>query len=360
MEFGVLGALHLTVDGRPVPIGSARQRAVLAALLRSANQTVSIPRLIGAVWGDHPAGSAQSLVHTYVWRLRTLLTENGERRLLTAPTGYRLRVEPGELDSAEFQRLAAEGAAALSDGDASQAAATLRAALALWRGEPFADVVQHDSEHTAEVHRLAEARIAAWEDRIEADLLLGRHEGLAAELRQLAVCHPLRERIAGQLMLACYRSGRQGDALAAYARIRNELVAELGTEPGPELRELHQRILRADPALSAGPAGRRSAGPAVPRQLPAPPAHFAGREAELKALTRLLELDLRAGGAGTVVISAIGGGASIGKTTLALWWALWVPTISSMQVRRRVRTRAGCRRVGRVFGRSGRRCRRCW
>jgi len=299
-------------------------------------------------------------VHTYVWRLRTLLTENGELRLLTAPTGYRLRVEPGELDSAEFQRLAAEGAAALSDGDASQAAATLRAALALWRGEPFADVVQHDSEHTAEVHRLAEARIAAWEDRIEADLLLGRHEGLAAELRQLAVCHPLRERIAGQLMLACYRSGRQGDALAAYARIRNELVAELGTEPGPELRELHQRILRADPALSAGPAGRRSAGPAVPRQLPAPPAHFAGREAELKALTRLLELDLRAGGAGTVVISAIGGGASIGKTTLALWWALWVPTISSMQVRRRVRTRAGCRRVGRVFGRSGRRCRRCW
>ncbi|MFL6110725.1 MAG: AfsR/SARP family transcriptional regulator [Catenulispora sp.] len=325
MDFAVLGALRVTVNSRPVPIGSARQRAVLAALLLSANETVSIPRLIGAVWGDRPAGSAQSLVHTYVWRLRSLLAENGERRLLTAPTGYLLRVEPGELDLAEFQRLAGEGSAALAAGDTAQAAAKLRAALALWRGEPFADVVQYDGEFVVEAHRLAEARVAAWEDRIEADLLLGRHEGLTGELRQLALRHPLRERIAGQLMLACYRSGRQGDALAAYARIRAELVAELGMDPGPELRELHQRILRADPALLAGPTGRRSAvaalGRIVPRQLPAAPAHFAGREDELKALTRLLEHNLRADGAGTVVISAIGGGAGIGKTALALWWA---------------------------------------
>ncbi|HEU5333534.1 MAG TPA: BTAD domain-containing putative transcriptional regulator [Actinocrinis sp.] len=314
MEFGVLGPLSVVVGGRAAPIASARQRAVLALLLRSANQTVSISRLIDAVWGGHPAKSVHNMVHTYTWRLRVMLVEDGERRLSTEPAGYRLRVEPGELDRSAFEQAAGRGRDALRRGDAAAAAEQLRAALELWRGEPFADVVLHDDDHDAELQHLAEARAAALEDRIEADLLLGRHESLVGELRQLALLHPLRERAAAQLMLACYRSGRQADALDAFAHIRAELAEELGLDPGRELRELHHRILRADPELLAP----REGGRIVPRQLPTSAGHFAGRSAELAELTALLDRIGRSGG--TAVISAIDGTAGIGKTALALHW----------------------------------------
>jgi DNA-binding SARP family transcriptional activator/tetratricopeptide (TPR) repeat protein len=316
MEFAVLGPLRVAVGGETVRVASARQRAVLALLLMSPNRTVTIPRLVDAVWGEHPAGSAHNLVHTYVWRLRTLLSDAGERRLLTESAGYVLRVEPGELDVVEFDRLVHEGRAALAQGEAAHAAGSLRAALGLWRGEPFADVTLYDDDQAAEVQRLVEARVAAWEERIEADLALGRHEALIGELRQFTLQHPLRERVAGQLMLACYRSGRKADALAAFGQIRTKLVEELGMDPGSELQDLHGKILRADPSLRAT---GRGGGKIVPRQLPATPAHFAGRINELRALSSLL--DLAAEASAIAVISAIGGAAGIGKTTLAVRWA---------------------------------------
>ncbi len=318
MEFGVLGTVRLVVEGRVRPIASARQRAVFAVLLLSANRSVSMDRLIDAVWGEHPPGSAQNLVRTYVWRLRMLLADGGEARLVTDPAGYLLRVRPGELDLADFERLLGEGKAALARDEASTAAESLRAALTLWRGEPLGDVTLHDPSHQAEVRRLSEARIAGLEERIEADLAVGRHEDLIGELQQLTAQHLLRERIAGQLMIACYRSSRQADALLAYHEIRSRLREQLGMDPCPELQELHQRILRADADLRFGRARRRASERIVPRQLPIMSGDFAGRTAELKALTTLR--DRAARGGGILMITALDGTAGIGKTTLAIYW----------------------------------------
>jgi tetratricopeptide (TPR) repeat protein len=188
--------------------------------------------------------------------------------------------------------------------------------LALWRGEPFSDVTLYGGDLAAEIQRLIEARGAALEERVEADLVLGRHEDLIGELQQLTTSHPLRERITGQLMLACYRSSRQADALTAYGQIRTRLAEELGMDPGRELQVLHERILRADPGLLTGGSIRRSGERSAPRQLPTAPGHFAGRTEELKALTRVVEHAGQSGG--TVVISAIDGMAGVGKTALAI------------------------------------------
>ena len=316
MQFEVLGPIRVTVSGQVVKIGSARQRAVLAVLLLSAGRVVSVDRLIDAVWGDQPAESALNLVRTYVWRLRSLLTEDGVARLETEPAGYLLRVKPDELDLAEFEQRVADGRAALAQDDASTAAVQLRAALELWRGEPFGDVTLHGGDLAAETLRLSEARVAALEERVEADLALGRHEELVGELRQLAAQHPLRERITGSLMLACYRSGRQADALAAYQTLRGALVEELGLDPGPAVQELHERILDADPELREGRVVHRFSARHAPRQLPAAPGHFTGRTDEVQALTALVGQDERR--VGTVVICAIDGMGGIGKTALAL------------------------------------------
>lgn len=315
----MLGPMRVVVAGRTVPIASARQRAVLTALLLRPSRPVSADRLIDTVWGPRPAASAHNLVRTYIWRLRALLVEDGERRVVTEPAGYLLRVEPGELDLAEFERLAAHGRAALARDEVSEAAASLRAALDFWRGEPFADATLFDGDHAAEIQRLAEARIAALQDRIEADLALGRHEDVLPELRQFALQHPLRERNTGLLMLACYRAGRTADALDAYRSLRAALIDNLGVDPGGAIKELHQRILNADPGLLAGQGPRRPAERIAPRQLPAVPEQLTGRAEEIKALTRWLERTARAGS--TAGISAIDGTAGIGKTALAVYWA---------------------------------------
>jgi DNA-binding SARP family transcriptional activator len=309
--------MRVTVSGQVVRIGSARQRAVLGVLLLSAGRTVSVDRLIDAVWGAQPAESALNLVRTYVWRLRSLLTEDGETRLGTEPAGYLLRVKPSELDLAEFERQAADGKAALARGEAFAAARQLRAALELWHGEPLEDVTLHSGDLLAETLRLNEARVAALEERVEADLALGRHEELVGELRQVAAQHPLRERITGSLMLACYRSGRQADALSAYRELRAALVGDLGLEPGPAVQELHERILAADPDLQEGGlVVPRLSARHTPRQLPAAPGHFTGRAEEVHAVTALVENGEHP--VGTVVICAIDGMGGIGKTALAL------------------------------------------
>ena len=322
MEFCLLGPLVVRFDGVVMPVQPGKQRAMLAALLLNAGQVVPLEQMIEALWGTAPPPSARVSVRNYVKRLRQALGDTGRARISTQPRGYLISVAAGELDVTPFAELAGRAQAAARAGSWVQAAAQARAALALWRGEPLADV---DSEVLAarEVPRLAEIRLQALEARIDADLHLGHQADVIAELRGLIAVHPLREHLHALLMLALYRSGRQGEALAAYQRARLVLVAELGIEPGTGLRGLHQRILTADPALAvpeAGPPAAGGPGPVVPRQLPAPVAHFAGRSGELAALTGLLDQSGREA-PGTVVISAIGGTGGVGKTALAVHWA---------------------------------------
>ena len=262
MEFGVLGPLAVTAGGQSLGLAGVRTRAVLAVLLAHANQVVSADRLIEELWPGQPADRAADSLQVRLSELRKALRSAGEAdRLVTRPPGYLLRVAPGELDALRFEQLAAEGDAALAAGDAATAARYLDQALGLWRGPALADFDTVPSAR-AEAGRLEEQRLAALESRAEALLACGRHRELIAELEALTAAHPLRERFWYQRVLALYRSGRQADALRAYRALRDILVAELAIEPGPELRELHARILRQDPALD-GPRGR--AGQALSR-----------------------------------------------------------------------------------------------
>jgi DNA-binding SARP family transcriptional activator/pimeloyl-ACP methyl ester carboxylesterase len=267
VEFGVLGPLEVTADGRPLELAGARTRAVLAMLLVHANQVVSSDRLTEELWPGHPVGKAADSLQVRLSELRKALRAAGEAdRLATRPPGYLLRVAPRELDALQFEQLAAEGTAALAAGDAATAAQRLEEALGLWRGPALADVDTVPSVRT-EAGRLEEERLAALESRGEALLECGRHRELIAELEALTAAHPLRERFWYLRMLALYRSGRQADALRAYGELRNILVADLAIEPGPELRELHARILRQDPALggpTAGSPDTRLGGPTGP------------------------------------------------------------------------------------------------
>jgi DNA-binding SARP family transcriptional activator len=323
-EFCLLGPLLVRRGGVVTPVTRGKERAVLAALLLGAGRAVSLDELAETLWGASPPRSARVTIQNYVRRLRGLLADVGGSRISTLPHGYLMSMAAGELDASRFEALQDAARAAAREGAWDQAAAQLRAALSLWRGEPLADV---PSELLAvrEVPRLTEMRLQAVEARISADLHLGGHGAVIGELRQLASTHPLRERLHALLMLALYRDGQQAEALAAYQRARRVLVDELGAEPGPELRRLEHQILTADPALvltgpAAVPANASApAGPA-PRQLPATVADFTGRAAELAALTGMLD-QAGAGRPGTVVISAIGGTAGVGKTALALRWA---------------------------------------
>jgi DNA-binding SARP family transcriptional activator/pimeloyl-ACP methyl ester carboxylesterase len=253
VEFGVLGSLEVTAGGQPLGLAGARTRAVLVMLLVHANQVVSSDRLLEELWPGQPADKATDSLQVRLSELRKALRSAGEAgRLVTRPPGYLLRVESGELDALRFEQLAAEGDAALAAGDAATAAQRFNQALGLWRGPALAGF---DSVPSArpEAGRLAERRLAVLEARAEALLASGRHRDLIAELESLTAAHPLRERFWSLRMLALYRAGRQADALRAYRELRDILVAELAIEPGPELRELHARILRQDPALE-GPA----------------------------------------------------------------------------------------------------------
>jgi DNA-binding SARP family transcriptional activator len=235
-------------EGRVVPLRGAKQRALMAILLLHANKVVSTDRLIDDLWAEHPPGDGRTALAMQLSRLRKALHANGERVLVTGPAGYLLRVEPGALDLDRFERLLEQGRRSMAAGSAEAAAEMLRRALALWRGSPFEDVA-YESFVQAEIERLGEQRLDAMEELIEADLALGRHFQLIAELEALARKQPLRERLRGQLMLALYRSGRQADALATYRDARRTLVDDFGLEPGPALHQLEQAILRHDPTL---------------------------------------------------------------------------------------------------------------
>jgi DNA-binding SARP family transcriptional activator len=336
MEFGLLGPLVVRRDGIVVPIKRGNQRTLLAALLLDANQVVSTDQIAETLWGPNLPPSAQVTIRNYVRRLRQALGDGGRDRIRAEPNGYLISARSDELDLTRFEDLLGSARAAARDGSWGSAAAAAGSALALWRGTPFADV-QSDALTLREGTRLAEMRLLALETRIQADLHLGRHADVTAELQRLAAAHPLREQLHMLLMLALYRCGRQGEALVAYHDARRLLAEELGVEPGPALQDLQQRILAADPTLSppesSPPSGESSAEPSaetttqtgrppavVPRQLPRAAVQFVGRAGELAALTALLDhADTRA--PGTAVISAIGGTAGVGKTALAVHWA---------------------------------------
>ena len=220
-------------------------------LLLNAGESVSTDRLIDALWGERPPETAGKALQVYVSQLRKALgSENGSRMLVTRPPGYALEVSDDALDVHVFDRLCGEGHDALAAGDAATAGQRLREALALWHGTPLADL-RYEAFAQPHAARLEEQRLGALEDRIDADLALGRHAALVGELEELVGEHALRERLRCQLMLALYRSGRQADALAAFAAARRTLVDELGIEPGRELRELHGAVLRQDEGLES-------------------------------------------------------------------------------------------------------------
>jgi predicted ATPase/DNA-binding SARP family transcriptional activator len=274
------------VDGdRALSIERGRQRALLGYLLLRANEVVAQDRLVDALWGESPPASAVTVLHGYVSRLRRVL---GDGRLQTRPPGYVLHVAPDELDLYRFRVLLAQD----RHDDA----------LALWRGPPLEDLAFEDFAQ-AEIARLEELRLNALEERYDRALADGRHADLVGELTAAVRTHPLRERLAGQLMLALYRSGRQADALAAYTDARATLVEELGLEPGAALRELQRRILAHDPALM--PGGRRRT------DLPGALTSFVGRRRELDEVRALITRpDMR--------LLTLTGAGGTGKTRLAL------------------------------------------
>ena len=245
LQFRILGPLEVWRDGAVVDVGARKQRAVLALLLLNANRVVPTERLIDELWGDTPPETARSALQVYVAALRKALGGEGSALRTSAP-GYVLDVEPGALDLDRFIALRAEAQAA---GDEERRSELLREALELWRDTPLADLSTEPFAATA-VARLEEQRLEVLEQRIDADLALGRHASLVPELEALVAEQPYRERLRAQLMLALYRSGRQADALRAYQTARRTLGDELGLEPGPELRELEAAILRHDARLS--------------------------------------------------------------------------------------------------------------
>jgi DNA-binding SARP family transcriptional activator len=244
VEFRVLGPLEVVERDRPLELGGPRQRALLAYLLVHANEVIPTERLIEDLWGS--AGSGARPLQVAVSRLRSAI--EADDRLLTRPGGYLLRVAPDECDRELFECRFGEGRRSLDVGHADEAADTLRRALALWRGPPFADFL-YEPFAQAEIARLDELRLSCEETRIEAELTLGRHADLVSELEALIREHPLRERPRLQLMLALYRTGRHADALDVYQATRSHLVDELGIEPSSQLRDLQQAILRQDPEL---------------------------------------------------------------------------------------------------------------
>src|SRR6266540_3410682 len=252
MEFRLLGPLEVWEDGRPLSLGGTKQRALLAILLLRANEVVSRDVLIDELWGERPPASAAHSLEAYVSRLRKTLhaDRTGEPILVTRPPGYMLRVEFEKLDLDRFDRLLEEGRRALATHAPERAFQKLSEALSLWRGPPLGDLA-FEPFAQVEVERLEELRLAALEERIEAELALARNEALVPELQALVVQHPLRERLRGQLMLALYRSGRQAEALQVYREARGYFVEELGLEPGPSLRTIEQAILRQEAVLDA-------------------------------------------------------------------------------------------------------------
>ncbi|MDI1462428.1 BTAD domain-containing putative transcriptional regulator [Catellatospora sp. KI3] len=341
IAFGVLGPLTVHVDGHPVAVPGLLQRRLLAVLLSRVGQPVSAQRLADLIWDGEPPLSHRKTLQVYVHRLRRTLAD----RIEHGPAGYRIVATPEELDRLRFSALAAQARAARDEGRVLAADELLRQALALWRGEPYADV-RLDDVLADDVRQLTEEYLQVREDSLWLALDLGRHTVVAAELAALTQAHPYREGLRALLMLALHRGGRPAEALRVYHDTAELLAEQLGTDPGATLRTLHAALLRDDPRLAdigacrlaeldepieaaeapapapaaAAPAPAQVAaepvGP-VPAQLPADLPVFTGRAADLRRLDALVPAD----GASGTVISTIAGTAGVGKTSLAVHWA---------------------------------------
>ncbi|MDH6139718.1 DNA-binding SARP family transcriptional activator/RecA/RadA recombinase [Kitasatospora sp. GP30] len=341
MEFGILGPLLVRDEHGEHPVAAPKQRVLLAALLLRHGQVTTAETLADCVWDGRPPRTARSALQNSVMRLRAGLGAAGAR-LQTRAGGYLLEAAPEEFDLHRFTELHRSGAAALDRRDDEQAVELLEAALAVWRGDALLDVPS-DRLHREQAERLADHRLQAMEARVTAELRL-RRRSMVAELYALTAAHPGRERFWAQLMTALYQEGRQAEALTVYQRVRRALDEELGILPGAELRELHQRILRADlepapvdepatghqhrpapllpaprqtppplPSRRQAPSGNAPFTPLTPTQLAAPLADFTGRVTELAELTRLLTVQRGTGICATV----LSGPAGSGKRTLA-------------------------------------------
>jgi predicted ATPase/DNA-binding SARP family transcriptional activator len=307
MEFWILGPLEARGQGRVLEICGAKRRALLAVLALQANRPVSVDRLAGALWGEEAPPGAVKAIQVAVSRLRRALGDDDV--LETTSAGYRLVLGPDELDLERFERALAAGRKTLAAGDAARAARLLRGALDLWRGPPLEEFAWAPFA-PPEIRRLEELQLSALESRIEADLVAGRHAELVVELQRLSREHPWREPLHAQLMLALYRSGRQGEALEAYRHAREVLVEQLGIEPGSELHRLHQAVLAHDAALDP-PFSTVTAPTRQASALPAPPNRTIGRVRELRTIAGRLR-----DGRGRV-LTLIGPG-GVGKTRLAI------------------------------------------
>ncbi|MEU8277155.1 BTAD domain-containing putative transcriptional regulator [Microbispora bryophytorum] len=307
MRFGILGPTEARPDGdRPVPVGGPGLRALLGLLLLNAGRVVTTDRLIDGLYGAEPPSGADNALQAQVSRLRRHLAGLGDLGDLVVrePAGYRLAVDPDDVDASRFERLAAEGRRALDAGDPGRAAGLLGQALGLWRGPALADVPDAPFA-PAQAVRLEELRLSAAEDLTEAGLALGRHRDLLPELQERVAAHPLRERSRGQLMRALYAAGRPAEALAAYDDARRILADELGADPSAELSAIHLAVLRSDPALTPAPAPA-SAGLGG---RPVPLTSLVGRAAELERIDALLA---------EARLATLTGPGGTGKTRLAL------------------------------------------
>jgi DNA-binding SARP family transcriptional activator len=283
-EFRILGPLEVVGDRGIVRLGGTRQRATLAILLLNANRVVSVDRIVEDLYATAAPVTALKQVQRQISELRKALGSAAE--IETRSPGYMIRLSPGQLDLSVFERLVAEAAEAFSAGNPRQAADLLRQALGVWRGDPLSDLT-YESFAQASIERLQEIRLAAIEQRIDADLALGRHNELVAELQQLVHGYPVREQLHAQLMLALYRSGRQTEALAAYREARTRLMNGFGIEPSPGLKELERQILEQDPRLELAPD--ESSKPASPGRSPRTVLAVANDETDVERLARLAE-----------------------------------------------------------------------
>ncbi|TQS17550.1 BTAD domain-containing putative transcriptional regulator [Microbispora hainanensis] len=360
MSFAVLGPLDVRRDGRPIEVGGQRLRALLTLLLLDAGRTVSTEALVAGVWDDRPPSGVGNALQALVSRLRATV---GRDLVAGGPSGYRLAVSPDQVDLHLFARLAREGAAALAAGDPGRAAGLLREALGLWRGAPLTDLPYAE----VEVARLEELRQAATEDRIEAELALGRHAGLVSELRLLVTAHPLRERPYGQLMRALYGAGRRVEALAAYEEARSVFADRLGADPSPALAELHLAMLRGEPAgeETRPPPGLTPASQELLGVAQAPPraarrgnlrarlTSFVGRDGDVGRIGALLAADrlvtlLGPGGAGKTRLAVESAEAIAARVPGGVWLVELAPVSGATEVAQAALTALGLRDTGLV------------
>ncbi|MEU9620016.1 MULTISPECIES: BTAD domain-containing putative transcriptional regulator [unclassified Streptomyces] len=314
MEFSILGPVEASVGGTDIPLDGTKQRTTLAALLLAHGHMVTDDRLSALLWGWEPPATMSAQIYTYISRLRKRLGPG--IRLERRGPGYWLDIGRSGFDWAEFERLAGTGTRALTDGRFEQAARDLRDALALWSAPALSNTTDYLGE--IELPRLEEAYMAALESRIEADLAMGSHTALVAELTPLVARHPLRERLRAQLMTALYRSDRQAEALAVYRAGRHTLREELGIDPGRSLRTVHDAILTGEltgPAAATAvlSSSSRSWNGLVPAMLPPDVTDFHGREEQLAEVTALLRP--HTAGPHRAVITGMPG---IGKSALAV------------------------------------------